>query len=119
MSFSLGENVAAAVEYDTGRVLDCLGKAGFSDRLKTLPKGLETMLNKDFDESGVQVSGGEAQKIALARTLYKDAPFIILDEKFTKIKITPKHKKIATNSKIGINTSTATVIVLTPSSAKP
>lgn len=80
MSFSLGENVAAAVEYDTGRVLDCLGKAGFSERLKTLPKGLETMLNKDFDESGVQVSGGEAQKIALARALYKDAPFVILDE---------------------------------------
>ena len=80
MSFSLGENVAAAVEYDTGRVLDCLGKAGFSERLNTLPKGLETMLNKDFDESGVQVSGGEAQKIALARALYKDAPMLVLDE---------------------------------------
>jgi len=80
MSFSLGENVAAAVEYDAGRVLDCLDKAGFSERLKTLPNGLETMLNKDFDEQGVQVSGGEAQKIALARALYKDAPFVILDE---------------------------------------
>ncbi|MBP3705236.1 MAG: ABC transporter ATP-binding protein [Clostridia bacterium] len=80
MSFSLGENVAAAVEYDAQRVLDCLDKAGMSERLKTLPKGLDTMLNKDFDEEGVQVSGGEAQKIALARALYKDAPFVILDE---------------------------------------
>ena len=80
MSFSLGENVAAAVEYDAGRVMDCLDKAGFSERLKTLPNGLETMINKDFDEQGVQVSGGEAQKIALARALYRDAPFVILDE---------------------------------------
>ena len=45
-----------------------------------MPKGLDTMLYKDFAEDGVEVSGGEAQKIAIARALYKDAPFIILDE---------------------------------------
>ena len=45
-----------------------------------MPKGLDTCLYKDFDAEGMDVSGGEAQKIALARTLYKDAPFIILDE---------------------------------------
>lgn len=42
--------------------------------------GLDTMLYKDLSEEGVEVSGGEAQKIAIARALYKDAPFIILDE---------------------------------------
>ena len=45
-----------------------------------MPKGLEAPLYKDFDDDGVNISGGEAQKIALARALYKDAPFIILDE---------------------------------------
>ena len=54
--------------------------AGFGDRLDTLPEGLQTQLYKDFTENGVDVSGGEAQKIAIARALYKDAPFIILDE---------------------------------------
>ena len=54
--------------------------AGFGDRLATMEKGLNTMLYKDLTEDGVDVSGGEAQKIAIARALYKDAPFIILDE---------------------------------------
>lgn len=45
-----------------------------------LRAGLSTSLYKDFDENGVDISGGEAQKIALARALYKDAPFVILDE---------------------------------------
>ena len=45
-----------------------------------MPQGIHTFLYKDLDESGVHVSGGEAQKIAIARALYKDAPFIILDE---------------------------------------
>ncbi len=45
-----------------------------------MPEGIKTPLYKDFDKNGVEVSGGEAQKIALARALYKNAPFIILDE---------------------------------------
>ena len=45
-----------------------------------MKKGLETSIYKDLDEEGVEISGGEAQKIALARALYKNAPFIILDE---------------------------------------
>lgn len=55
-------------------------EAGFGDRLSSLPKGLETCLHKDFDKDAVIFSGGEKQKIALARALYKDAPFIVLDE---------------------------------------
>lgn len=79
-SFSLGQNVAASVNYDANRVKTCLEKAGFGNRLKKMPQGLDTCLYKDFEENGVEISGGEAQKIALARALYKDAPFIVLDE---------------------------------------
>ncbi len=79
-SFSLGQNVAASVEVDKDRAISCLKKAGFGDRLQRLSKGLDTCLYKDFEEDGVEISGGEAQKIALARALYKNAPFIILDE---------------------------------------
>ena len=79
-AFSLGQNVAASAQYEKERVLACLEKAGFGERLKTLPDQDETYLYKGFDEQGVEISGGEAQKIALARALYKDAPFIVLDE---------------------------------------
>ena len=79
-SFSLGQNVSASVSYDSEKVIECLKKAGFDKRLESLPNALETFLYKDFDTEGVEISGGEAQKLALARALYKDAPFIILDE---------------------------------------
>lgn len=79
-SFSLGQNVSASVAYDGEKARECLKKAGFAERLETMPNGLETFLYKDFDAGGVEISGGEAQKLALARALYKDAPFIILDE---------------------------------------
>lgn len=79
-ALKLGENVASGTSYDRGRVRDSLEKAGFAERLLELPDGVETYLYKDYDKSGVNISGGEAQKIAIARALYKDAPFIILDE---------------------------------------
>ena len=80
LAFPLGQNVAAAKDYDPVRAEDCLRKAGFGDRLDSLPDGLETCLYREFDQKGVEISGGEAQKIAIARALYPDAPFIILDE---------------------------------------
>jgi len=79
-AFPLAQNVAASVEYDSEKITKYLGEAGFEERLGNMSKGIETPLYKDFDEDGVEISGGEAQKIALARALYKDAPFIVLDE---------------------------------------
>ena len=80
ISQPLGNNVAGSATYDKVKVQKALMDAGFEERLKTLPDGLNTQLYKDFTENGVEISGGEAQKIAIARALYKDAPFIILDE---------------------------------------
>ena len=76
----LGANVAGAQRYDRARAEQALADAGFGARLAAMPAGLDTMLYRDFAGDGVDVSGGEAQKIAIARALYKDAPFIILDE---------------------------------------
>ena len=80
LSFELGQNVAGSMNVDLDKADQCLRDAGFGIRLDKLPQGLSTAIYKDFNENGVDISGGEAQKIALARALYKDAPFIILDE---------------------------------------
>lgn len=79
-SFLLGQNVSASASYDREKVIECLKKAGFAERLNSLPNDLDTFLYKDIDAEGVEISGGEAQKLALARALYKNTPFIILDE---------------------------------------
>lgn len=78
--FKLSENVAAGLDINEDFCRSCLEKVGFGDKLEELPEGLETYLYKNFDKNGIEISGGEAQKIALARALYKNAPFIILDE---------------------------------------
>lgn len=78
-SLPLGENVAGTVQYDREKAKRCLADAGFELRPDKLPQGLDTYLYKDMEE-GVNLSGGEAQKAAIARALYKDAPFLILDE---------------------------------------
>ena len=76
----LGANVAGSMHYDRDRVQKALVDAGFGERLANMEKGLDTMIYKSLSDDGIDVSGGEAQKIAIARALYKDAPFIILDE---------------------------------------
>lgn len=80
LAMPFGQNVAGRVSYDAGRVRDALERAGLKERLSSLSKGLDTCIYREFDKEGVEISGGEAQKIAIARALYKDAPFIILDE---------------------------------------
>ncbi len=81
-SFSLGENVSCV---EKGREEDeklqkSLADAGFLERAGKLPGGIWTSVNKDLDEEGVSLSGGEMQKLMLARALYKNAPIVILDE---------------------------------------
>ncbi len=80
LAMPLGNNVASAENWDSEKAERLLEEVGFGERYVNMSKKLETPLYKNFDEDGVNISGGEAQKIALARALYKDAPFIILDE---------------------------------------
>ena len=74
---TVGENVALQKDYDRERVLKALDAAGFS---KELPNGTETMLQREFDDGGMMLSGGESQKITIARAFYKNCPYVIFDE---------------------------------------
>lgn len=79
-SFSLAENVAASKDYEKGRVTEALEKVGLGRKIEQLPKGIEQSLFHSFEEDGTDLSGGEAQKVAIARAIYKEAEIMILDE---------------------------------------
>lgn len=79
-SVSLKDNVCANADFNSHRLYACLENANIRDRAERLPNKENTYLYKDLDKSGVEISGGEAQKLALARALYKDAPVVVLDE---------------------------------------
>lgn len=78
-SLPLDENIAAGTEIDEAALQSSLAKVGLTDRVQQLPQGVRTRLYNN-NGSGVDLSGGEAQRTAIARALYKDAPFVILDE---------------------------------------
>lgn len=65
---------------DIDKAYSCVAEAGLQEKIDSLPKGILTELLKVVDEEGVDFSGGEKQKLALARALYKNAPIVVLDE---------------------------------------
>lgn len=78
---SIGENLTMSdTSLDKDKANEVMKKAAFWDKLCSLPQGYDTPLTKEFNDDGVNLSGGEAQKIALARVLYADAGVIVLDE---------------------------------------
>lgn len=79
-STTLAQNISTNEEYDKERLYDALDKANIKDRVLKMENKECTYLYKDLDKAGVEISGGEAQKLALARAFYKDAPIVILDE---------------------------------------
>ena len=80
-SLMLAENIAADKDYDGEKVRRCLMDAGFGERLESLgEKGITSYLYKNYTDEGIEISGGEAQKLAIARAIYKEAPFVLLDE---------------------------------------
>ncbi len=80
--FSLAETVAGRLgeEADAARAEACMRRAGLGDKLDALPHGIHTKLDKQVNQDGTELSGGEAQKLMMARALYKDAPVLVLDE---------------------------------------
>lgn len=79
-SVPLRDTVCAGSAFDRDKLYACLENANIKERVECLPHQENTYLYKDLNKGGVEISGGEAQKLALARALYKDAPVVVLDE---------------------------------------
>lgn len=82
MDVTIAENVSQHIleEADMPRVRDCIAKAGLTDKINNLPKGYDTIIGREVYLDGIELSGGEKQRMLLARALYKEAPIIVLDE---------------------------------------
>ena len=93
-AFPLAENVSMKPPTETNKneAEQCLNAAGFAERLTELSKGVDTEVLKVIYDDGVDFSGGEKQKLALARALYKKAPVVILDEPTAALDALAEHK---------------------------
>lgn len=81
LDISVAENVAQRIDgIDRNRVNDCLALAGLTEKVKDLPNGVDTKIGRKIWDDGVELSGGQIQRLMLARALYRDAPMLLLDE---------------------------------------
>ena len=104
---SIAENVAMAdrKDIDEARLWSALETAGIADRIRQLPMGVETGMNKEFDARAVNLSGGEMQKLLLARALYHPAPIMILDEPTAALDPIAEHEMYLKYNEISENTT--------------
>ena len=79
-AFTIAENVSYGNDPDPEKVKTSLKKVGFHDRLSSIDNGIDAFIYKDFEQNGIEISGGEAQKIAIARALYRGTDLFLLDE---------------------------------------
>lgn len=80
-NFTIEENITCQeVNKDSERAMELIEEVGLKDTIENLPDGIKSLFGKAYDERGIEMSGGESQKIAIARALYKDASLVILDE---------------------------------------
>ena len=81
LDVSVAENVAQRIDgIDRERVDDCLALAGLTEKIRELPNGVDTKIGRKIWDDGVELSGGQIQRLMLARALYRDAPMLLLDE---------------------------------------
>jgi ATP-binding cassette subfamily B protein len=91
-SFPVGNNISASESYEEARVMDAIHRAGLDELYEKLPDGLRTCVYQDFDKQGIDISGGEAQKMEIARSIYCNRPFAIMDEPTAALDPIAEHK---------------------------
>lgn len=102
LALPLGQNVATSQTYDAARVLDCLNKAGFGEKLAKMPHGLDTYLYKSVDTEGVDVSGGEAQKSPLHEHCTRIRRSLSLTNRRPHLTRLPKRRFIQNSMKLQV-----------------
>lgn len=107
--FTIAENVAGGQQVDEKRVREAMEKAGLERLLSRLPEGLNTYVSKNFSPAGLETSGGENQKLAIARAIYRGAPLVVMDEPTAALDPVAEHEVYSGFDRL-IDTKTAVYV---------
>jgi len=105
-AYSVKENIVLNNTYNEERFNKSIKQSDLSDKIKTLAKGADTSIYKILDKHGVEFSGGEGQKVALARAIYKDSVVLILDEPTSAMDPIAEYKLFSKMAKLSENKTT-------------
>lgn len=105
-AFSLKENIILDNGYDETRFNDSIYKSGLSEKVKSLNNGIETSIYKNIDKNGIEFSGGEGQKVALARAIYKESELLVLDEPTSAMDPIAEYQLFSNMAKLAENKAT-------------
>lgn len=110
-NFTVKENIAVKFgdDVDEQKALEAMILAGLEEKINSLPKKMSTILMKELDEEGIELSGGESQKLSLARAIYKNSPVVVLDEPTSALDALAEYHMYTNFNKI-INKSSAIFI---------
>lgn len=105
-AFSLKENIILDNGYDETRFNDSIYKSGLTEKVKSLNNGIETSIYKNIDKNGIEFSGGEGQKVALARAIYKESELLVLDEPTSAMDPIAEYQLFSNMAKLAENKAT-------------
>ncbi len=105
-AFSLKENIILDNVYDETRFNDSIYKSGLTEKVKSLNNGIETSIYKNIDKNGIEFSGGEGQKVALARAIYKESELLVLDEPTSAMDPIAEYQLFSNMAKLAENKAT-------------
>ena len=105
-AYSIKENIVFDKRVDEKKLYDSLEKSGLINKISNLPKGIDTSVYRELDDNGIEFSGGEGQKLAMAKAIYKNSDVLILDEPTSSLDPISEYSLFSKLSKISDNKTT-------------
>ena len=108
-AYSIKENINFNKDLATNKIMTAIANSGLNDKIQNLPQGINTSVSRELDDDGVEFSGGEGQKLALARADYRNSDILILDEPTSALDPVAEYELFSRLNKIAKNKTTISI----------